>query len=106
MKKIIISIDTKKCNGVWARDISNIWTTTDIDIVDWDSLDRVLTKQVGQQRYAGSGAWNDPGIINHNLALNEYQTQVILWMMLKAPIKLNAPLAIIEKSRLIWLMNS
>ena len=69
-KKISISIDTKNNNGVWAKDISNLWTTTDLEVADWDHLYNVLTKQISQEKYAGSGSWNDPGYINTNLQIN------------------------------------
>ena len=104
-KKITISIDTKNNNGVWAEDISNLWTTTDLEVSDWDHLYRVLTKQISQEKYAGSGSWNDAGYINTDLSFNEFQAQAALWMTLKSPIKMNAPIASIDKTFLLFLQN-
>jgi len=73
----------------WGNKTGNSWRTTG-DIKDtWDSFMEILDKQVGLEKYAGKGGWNDPDMLevgNGGMTLNEYQAQFALWCILKAPL--------------------
>jgi len=47
---------------LWGKEIGHLWRTTG-DIVDtWQSMSTIGFGQVGHEKYAGSGRWNDPDI--------------------------------------------
>ena len=47
----------------WAPAISNLWRTTG-DISDsWNSMVNIIDQQVGLNKYAGPGNWNDPDML-------------------------------------------
>ena len=73
----------------WAKDVGHLWRTT-YDIMDcWEcrrdstGLDwaSILDKQVGLEKYAGPGHWNDPDMLevgNGNMTVNEYRAHLQL----------------------------
>jgi len=68
----------------------NLWRTTG-DIEDkWDSMASIgFDKQVGHEKYAGPGHWNDPDMLeigNGGMSKTEYRTHMSLWAMLAAPL--------------------
>ncbi len=81
----------------WARDIGHLWRTTE-DIQDcWDCVNEwggmgwtlILDKQVGLEKYAGPGHWNDPDMLevgNGGMTVNEYRAHFSMWCMLAAPL--------------------
>src|SRR6185312_874418 len=73
----------------WAPAISQLWRTTG-DISDnWNSMINITDQQVGLQKYAGPGHWNDPDMLevgNGGMTNNEYRTHFSLWAMLAAPL--------------------
>ena len=73
----------------WAAPIGNSWRTT-FDIHNhWNAFLKNLELQVGLQRYAGPGGWNDPDMLevgNDLMTHNEYQAHFALWCLLKAPL--------------------
>jgi alpha-galactosidase len=47
----------------WAPEYANSWRTTG-DIRDsWESWTSILDQQVGLEKYAGKGGWNDPDML-------------------------------------------
>ena len=73
----------------WGAEVGNSWRTTG-DIEDkWDSFINILDLQVGLEKYARPGAWNDPDMLevgNGGMTDNEYQSHFALWALLKAPL--------------------
>ncbi|HEY5462020.1 MAG TPA: glycoside hydrolase family 27 protein [Hanamia sp.] len=73
----------------WAPAISNLWRTTG-DISDnWKSMIDIVDQQVGLNKYAGPGHWNDPDMLevgNGGMTNTEYETHFSMWAMLAAPL--------------------
>jgi len=73
----------------WARGVAHIWRTTG-DISDrWDSFTRLLDQQVGLEKYAGPGGWNDPDMLevgNGGMTNVEYRAHFSFWCLLSAPL--------------------
>jgi alpha-galactosidase len=73
----------------WARGVAHIWRTTG-DIQDrWTSFTRLLDQQVGLEKYAGPGGWNDPDMLevgNGGMTVPEYRAHFSLWCLLSAPL--------------------
>jgi alpha-galactosidase len=73
----------------WARGVAHIWRTTG-DIQDrWTSFTRLLDQQVGLEKYAGPGGWNDPDMLevgNGGMTVAEYRAHFSLWCLLSAPL--------------------
>lgn len=81
----------------WGEGIGNLWrTTADIrDIYegefDWGGLGVVdiIDQQVGLEKFAGPGHWNDPDMLevgNGRMTYDEYKTHFSMWAMLAAPL--------------------
>jgi alpha-galactosidase len=73
----------------WARGVAHLWRTTG-DIQDrWTSFVRLLDQQVGLEKYAGPGGWNDPDMLevgNGGMTIPEYRAHFSLWCLLSAPL--------------------
>ena len=73
----------------WARGVGHLWRTTG-DIADnWRSFTRLLDLQVGLEKYAGPGGWNDPDMLevgNGGMTAGEYRAHFGLWCLLAAPL--------------------
>ncbi len=81
----------------WADTVGHLWRTT-LDIADrWDGSrwgnqlgwTVILEKQIGLEKYAGPGHWNDPDMLevgNPGLTLNEARAHFTMWCMLAAPL--------------------
>jgi alpha-galactosidase len=80
----------------WAENIGHLWRTThdikdcyncqNINNLGWKHL---LDIQVGLEKYAGPGHWNDPDMLevgNKGLSLAESRAHFSLWCMLAAPL--------------------
>jgi len=80
----------------WAENIGHLWRTThdikdcyncqNINNLGWKYL---LDIQVGLEKYAGPGHWNDPDMLevgNKGLSLAESRAHFSLWCMLAAPL--------------------
>jgi alpha-galactosidase len=71
----------------WGPDLGNLWRTTHDIKPSWGSWTRILDKQVGLEKYAGPGHWNDPdmlivGMIDKNESIAHFS----LWSLLSAPL--------------------
>jgi alpha-galactosidase len=73
----------------WARGVGHLWRTTG-DIQDrWASFTKLLDQQVGLEKYAGPGGWNDPDMLevgNGGMTIPEYRAHFSLWCLLSAPL--------------------
>ncbi len=81
----------------WARGVGHLWRTTE-DILDcWDCREdwggagwvHILDKQVGLEKFAGPGGWNDPDMLevgNKGLTPSESRAHFTMWCMLAAPL--------------------
>jgi alpha-galactosidase len=83
----------------WAKDISHLWrTTSDIDFhanFDGDiwgnffGWTKIVDLQVGLEKYAGPGHWNDPDMLVvgiNDMPLNEAKAHFSMWCMMAAPL--------------------
>ena len=68
---------------------AQMWRTTD-DINDsYSRMMEIAYGQVGLERFAGPGHWNDPDMLeigNGGMNYDEYRTHMTLWAMLAAPL--------------------
>ena len=73
----------------WARGVGHLWRTTG-DISDrWSSWTRLLDQQVGLEKYAGPGGWNDPDMLevgNGGMTAGEYRAHFGFWCLLASPL--------------------
>ena len=81
----------------WARGVGHLWrTTTDIlpcweCTKSWGGLGwpSILDLQVGLDKYAGPGGWNDPDMLqvgNEGLTVGESRAHFSFWALLAAPL--------------------
>lgn len=94
--------------ATWAKDYGNSWRTTG-DISDnWNSFVSILDQQVGLEKYAGPGHWNDPDMLevgNGGMTQNEYIAHFSLWSLLKAPLLIGCDIVNIAQETLTLLSN-
>lgn len=94
--------------ATWAGEVGNSWRTTG-DISDnWDSFIKILDLQVGLEKYAGPGHWNDPDMLevgNGGMNQSEYEAQFALWALLKAPLLIGCDVRNINPETLVLLGN-
>jgi alpha-galactosidase len=81
----------------WAKNVGHLWRTTG-DIIDcWDckadwggmGWTTILDQQVGLEKFAGPGHWNDPDMLevgNGKMKNNEYIAHFSFWCLLAAPL--------------------
>lgn len=83
----------------WGKDIGHLWRTTP-DINYYGTFDGdtwgnflgwsiIVDKQVGLEKYAGPGHWNDPDMLAvgiGNMPINEARAHFTMWCMLAAPL--------------------
>ena len=81
----------------WAQNVGHLWRTTG-DIQDcWDckrdwggmGWTTILDMQVGLEKYAGPGHWNDPDMLevgNGHMKYHEYIAHFSFWSLLAAPL--------------------
>lgn len=92
----------------WGAEVGNSWRTT-TDIEDkWLSFLKILDRQVGLEKYAKPGAWNDPDMLevgNGGMTVNEYQAHFALWALLKAPLIIGCDLTDMDEHTFKTLSN-
>jgi alpha-galactosidase len=77
--------------GTWGANAGgNLWRTTG-DISDnWVSMSNIgFDQQIGLEKFAGRGHWNDPDMLeigNGGMNDTEYRTHMSLWSLLAAPL--------------------
>ena len=92
-RPIVFSLCQYGLQNVWEWGGSvggNLWRTTG-DIEDtWKSMSTIgFDKQLGHEKYAEPGHWNDPDMLeigNGGMSATEYRTHMSLWAMLAAPL--------------------
>lgn len=77
--------------GEWGASVGgNLWRTTGDIRDDWNSMSHIgFDLQVGREKYAGPGHWNDPDMLeigNGRMTNEEYRTHMSLWSLLAAPL--------------------
>jgi alpha-galactosidase len=90
-RKILFSLCQYGQNdvGSWGAKVGgNVWRTTG-DISDrWESMVNIgFGQQVGREKFAGPGHWNDPDMLeigNGGMTTEEYRTHMSLWCLLSA----------------------
>jgi alpha-galactosidase len=91
-RRIVLSLCQYGQDDVWTWGASvggNLWRTTG-DIKDnYARMATIGFGQVGLAKYAGSGHWNDPDMLevgNGGMTAEEYRTHMSLWVILAAPL--------------------
>ncbi|HSL20244.1 MAG TPA: alpha-galactosidase [Vicinamibacterales bacterium] len=83
--------------STWARGVAHLWRTTGDILPCWDCTEawgghgwvRILDMQVGLEKYAGPGGWNDPDMLqvgNPGLTAAENRAHFSFWALLAAPL--------------------
>lgn len=110
-RPIVYSICQYGGDSVWewaAEAGGNLWRTTD-DISDsFRSMALIGFSQVGLEKYAKPGHWNDPDMLeigNGNMNSDEYRTQMSLWAILAAPLLAGNDLSKMDATTKSILMN-
>ncbi len=102
----------------WGAEVGgNSWRTTG-DIVDtWGSMSRIGFGQVGHEKYAGPGHFNDPDMLvvgkvgwgpslhPTRLTPNEQYTHISLWCLLAAPLLIGCDMTQLDDFTLNLLSN-
>lgn len=72
---------------IWGAEVGNLWRTT-LDILPkWKIWTRNLDQQVGLEKYAGPGHWNDPDMLVVGMVPEkEGRAQFSLWSLVSAPL--------------------
>ncbi|HEX7309336.1 glycoside hydrolase family 27 protein [Lentzea sp.] len=73
----------------WAYDAGGtMWRTTRDIKPNWPNITGILDQQVGLERYARQGGWNDPDMLEVGNGLNEDENQfhMTMWCLLNAPL--------------------
>jgi alpha-galactosidase len=91
-RPIVLSLCQYGWNNVWEWGDSvggNLWRTTDDISDDYDTMAKIGFGQAGHEKYAGTGHWNDPDMLevgNGGMSEDEYRTHLGLWAILAAPL--------------------
>ena len=100
----------------WAKNVGHLWRTTG-DIQDcWDckanfggfGWTSILDMQVGLEKYAGPGHWNDPDMLevgNGGMKNSEYIAHFSFWCLLAAPLIAGNDLRSMDDSTKMILTN-
>jgi alpha-galactosidase len=74
---------------IWGAEVGQLWRTAE-DIAlspNWRGWTRILDQQVGLEKYAGPGHWNDPDmLIVGMISKKESIAHFSLWSLLSAPL--------------------
>jgi len=110
-RPILYSVCQYGVGSVWEWGLevgANTWRTTD-DISDsYRSMALIGFSQVGLERFAGPGHWNDPDMLeigNGGMNADQYRTQMSLWAMLAAPLLAGNDLSKMDETTRSILMN-
>ena len=119
-RDILFSFCQYGMGSVWkwgAEAGGNSWRTTG-DIVDtWGSMSRIGFGQVGHEKYAGPGHFNDPDMLvvgkvgwgpslhPTHLSPNEQYTHISLWCLLDAPLLIGCDMTQLDDFTLNLLSN-
>jgi alpha-galactosidase len=74
---------------LWAGTVGQLWRTTGYIEPSFGRMKAILDQQVGLEKYAGPGHWNDPDMLevgNHGLSGPESRAHFSLWCVLAAPL--------------------
>jgi alpha-galactosidase len=91
-RPIVYSLCQYGFNSVWKWGPSvgaNLWRTTGDVSANFDRISLIGRGQAGLAKYAGSGHWNDPDMLevgNGKLTLNQNAAHMTLWAILAAPL--------------------
>lgn len=90
-RPIVLSISDQGLSQPWewAPGVADLWRTTDDLMPTWASVLATLDQQVGLERYARPGAWNDPDMLqvgNGELTEGQNRAHFYLWAVLNAPL--------------------
>lgn len=100
----------------WGRVVGHLWRTAP-DVLDaWEvpspeqglGIVQILDRQVGLEKAAGPGQWNDPDMLmagNAALTIGQYRAQFSLWCILAAPLIAGCDVRRIDADTLALLTN-
>ncbi len=111
-RDIVFSFSQYGGGNVWEwgeRIGGNSWRTTG-DLIDrWESVSDIGFSQVGIEKYAGPGHWNDPDMLvigymgwgetkyPSHLTADEQYTHISLWSLLSSPLLIGCDVADMEE---------
>lgn len=110
-KPVALSLDGDGYPGVWSKDVASSWTISkDGPADDWKSLSGLIAKDIYLSAYAGSGHYNDLGLLaagrkESSLTGVEKETQFTMWCALASPLFLGCDLSQLSSSELKLVSN-
>jgi alpha-galactosidase len=110
-RPIVYSLCQYGVDSVWEwgpKVGGDLWRTTD-DIRDhYGSMALIGFSQAGLEKFAGSGHWNDPDMLevgNGGMTADQYRTQMSLWAILAAPLLAGNDLSKMDETTKSILVN-
>lgn len=105
--------------GEWAPSVGgNSWRTTGDISANWRSLTGIIDQQVGREKFAAPGHWNDPDMLvvgrtaigsgnnpTQGLSANEMTTHISMWALLDAPLLIGCDMTKMDPFTLSLLSN-
>ena len=89
-RPIVFSICSWGTDGVWrwGAGYGNLWRTTEDILPTYASMLANFHETLGLGRYAGTGGWNDPDMLEtgNGMTLDEDRTEFTLWAAMAAPL--------------------
>lgn len=71
----------------WGAEVGQLWRTAEDIQPKWNSWTKILDKQVGLEKYAGPGHWNDPDmLIVGMIPKKEAIAHFSLWSLMSSPL--------------------
>jgi alpha-galactosidase len=108
-RPIVYSIHGRGAVWEWAASVgASLWRTTGDIADDYDRMVAIGFGQSGLERFAGSGHWNDPDMLeigNGGMTNEEYRMHMSLWCLLAAPLIAGNDLAKMPPDALAILTN-
>jgi len=104
----------------WGAEVGgNSWRTTGDIGATWQSVTQLWDRQVGKEKYAGPGHWNDPDMLvvgnvdigsganlrPTGLSANEQLTHISVWILLDAPMLIGCDMTKMDAFTLGLLSN-
>ena len=92
----------------WAYDVGGtMWRTTRDIKPNWPNITGILDQQVGLEKYARPGGWNDPDMlqVGNGLSEDENQFHMTMWCLLNAPLMAGNDIASMDAATAATLLN-
>lgn len=110
-RPVSLSIDGRGFHGVWTKDVAESWNIAEDGVAnDWESVKKVIGKDIYLSAYAGESHYNDLGLLaagrkDSSLTPVEKETQFTMWCALASPLFLGCDLADLAPEELALVTN-